>query len=187
MTGGAIAGSLPELADILTRIAPGKLAIIAGDEISASDASAETVALAEAFGAPVFGVLMAGPYPLSDRASALAGQSSHEGERDPRETRALRRHLRARRKIRDHDPLFRGPCRTALLPGVPALERRPRPRAHLFDGALDGRRHKGVPEGPVAHAGPEAGAPARRHRQTAGNRGARARRPPRGSEGEGGG
>ncbi len=51
----AIAGSLPELADILTRIAPGKLAIIAGDEISASDASAETVALAEAFGAPVFG------------------------------------------------------------------------------------------------------------------------------------
>lgn len=51
----AIAGSLPELADILTRIAPGKLAIIAGDEISASDASAEAVALAEAFGAPVFG------------------------------------------------------------------------------------------------------------------------------------
>ena len=51
----AIAGSLPELADILTRITPGKLAIIAGDEISASDASAEAVALAEAFGAPVFG------------------------------------------------------------------------------------------------------------------------------------
>ena len=51
----SIAGSLPELADILTRIAPGKLAIIAGDEISASDASAEAVALAEAFGAPVFG------------------------------------------------------------------------------------------------------------------------------------
>ncbi len=51
----AIAGSLPELADILTRIAPGKLAIIAGDEISASDASGEVVALAEAFGAPVFG------------------------------------------------------------------------------------------------------------------------------------
>ena len=51
----SIAGSLPELADILTRITPGKLAIIAGDEISASDASAEAVALAEAFGAPVFG------------------------------------------------------------------------------------------------------------------------------------
>ena len=51
----AIAGSLPELAEILTRIVPGKLAIIAGDEISASDASAETVALAETFGAPVFG------------------------------------------------------------------------------------------------------------------------------------
>ena len=51
----AIAGSLPELADILAGITPGKLAIIAGDEISQSDASAETVVLAEALGAPVFG------------------------------------------------------------------------------------------------------------------------------------
>ncbi len=51
----AIAGSLDKLGDILAGITPGKLAVIAGDEISASDASAEAVLLAESLGAPVFG------------------------------------------------------------------------------------------------------------------------------------
>jgi benzoylformate decarboxylase len=51
----AVAGSLDRLADYLAAIPPGKLAIIAGDEISASNAAAETVRLAEAFGAPVYG------------------------------------------------------------------------------------------------------------------------------------
>ena len=51
----AVAGSLDRLADHLAAIAPGKLAIVAGDEISASNAAAETVRLAEAFGAPVYG------------------------------------------------------------------------------------------------------------------------------------
>jgi benzoylformate decarboxylase len=51
----AVAGSLDELADALAAIRPGKLALIAGDEIFTSGASAETVALAESFGAPVFG------------------------------------------------------------------------------------------------------------------------------------
>jgi benzoylformate decarboxylase len=50
-----VAGSLEELADILATIRPGKLALIAGDEVFTSGASAETVALAESFGAPVFG------------------------------------------------------------------------------------------------------------------------------------
>jgi benzoylformate decarboxylase len=50
-----VAGSLDRLADQLAAVAPGKLAIIAGDEISASNAAAETVRLAEAFGAPVYG------------------------------------------------------------------------------------------------------------------------------------
>lgn len=49
------AGSLDRLADHLAAIAPGKLAIVAGDEISASNAASETVRLAEAFGAPVYG------------------------------------------------------------------------------------------------------------------------------------
>ncbi|KAB0678840.1 thiamine pyrophosphate-binding protein [Aureimonas leprariae] len=51
----AVAGSLERLADILAKVEPGRLAIVAGDEISTSGASAETVALAETLGAPVFG------------------------------------------------------------------------------------------------------------------------------------
>ena len=51
----AVAGSLDRLADELAAIAPGKLAIIAGDEIAASDAAPEAVLLAEALGAPVYG------------------------------------------------------------------------------------------------------------------------------------
>ena len=50
-----IAGSLDVLATHLAGIAPGRLAIIAGDEIFGSDAAPEVVALAEALGAPVYG------------------------------------------------------------------------------------------------------------------------------------
>jgi benzoylformate decarboxylase len=50
-----IAGSLDQLAAHLAAIPPGRLAIIAGDEIHASDAAAEVVELAETLGAPVFG------------------------------------------------------------------------------------------------------------------------------------
>lgn len=53
--GCAVAGSLPQLAYYLAGIEPGRLAIIAGDEIYASDAAAEVVALAELLGAPVWG------------------------------------------------------------------------------------------------------------------------------------
>jgi benzoylformate decarboxylase len=51
----AVAGSLDRLADYLAAIPPSKLAIIAGDEISTSNAAAETVLLADALGAPVYG------------------------------------------------------------------------------------------------------------------------------------
>jgi benzoylformate decarboxylase len=51
----AVAGSLDHLAEYLIAIPPGKLAIIAGDEISTSNAAAETVLLADALGAPVYG------------------------------------------------------------------------------------------------------------------------------------
>ncbi|WP_230970200.1 thiamine pyrophosphate-binding protein [Nitrogeniibacter aestuarii] len=50
-----VAGSLPELAKALARYPAGKVAIIAGDEISTHDAHHEVVALAEALAAPVFG------------------------------------------------------------------------------------------------------------------------------------
>jgi benzoylformate decarboxylase len=50
-----VAGSLDLLADHLAAITPGRLLIIAGDEIHASDAAAEVVELAETLGAPVYG------------------------------------------------------------------------------------------------------------------------------------
>ena len=51
----AVAGSLDRLAEYLAAVPPGKLAIIAGDEISTSNAATETVLLADALSAPVFG------------------------------------------------------------------------------------------------------------------------------------
>ena len=51
----ATAGSLDPLAERLASFAPGRLAVIAGDEISSSGAAAQAVALADALGAPVFG------------------------------------------------------------------------------------------------------------------------------------
>jgi len=50
-----VAGSLSVLAAHLAAITPGRLAIIAGDEIDRSDAAAQVVAMAEMLGAPVFG------------------------------------------------------------------------------------------------------------------------------------
>ena len=46
-----IAGSLDVLASHLAEVPPGRLAIIAGDEVYASDAAREVVELAEALGA----------------------------------------------------------------------------------------------------------------------------------------
>ncbi|WP_336490954.1 thiamine pyrophosphate-binding protein [Methylobacterium nigriterrae] len=51
----AVAGSLDRLAEHLAAIPPGRLALIAGDEIESSDASAEAVRLADALAAPVYG------------------------------------------------------------------------------------------------------------------------------------
>jgi benzoylformate decarboxylase len=50
-----VAGSLELLAEELAAITPGRIIIVAGDEISFHDASPEVVALAEILGAPVFG------------------------------------------------------------------------------------------------------------------------------------
>lgn len=51
----AVAGGLDQLAETLAAISPGRLAIIAGDEVYASDAAAEVAAVAECLGAPVYG------------------------------------------------------------------------------------------------------------------------------------
>ena len=51
----AVAGSLEALAQKIAAITPGRLVIIAGDEVDRSDAAAEVVQLAETLGAPVYG------------------------------------------------------------------------------------------------------------------------------------
>jgi benzoylformate decarboxylase len=51
----AIAAGLEDLAQALASVEPGRLAIIAGDEVHASGAAAQVVQLAETLGAPVFG------------------------------------------------------------------------------------------------------------------------------------
>ena len=50
-----VAGSLPALANHLAAVAPGRLAIIAGDEVYASQAADDVAKMAETFGAPVYG------------------------------------------------------------------------------------------------------------------------------------
>lgn len=62
-----IGGSLPALAEHLCRITPGRVAIVAGDEISIHDAHREVVRLAELLAAPVFGSSWPAhiPYPTS--------------------------------------------------------------------------------------------------------------------------
>jgi benzoylformate decarboxylase len=50
-----VAGSLDKLAEHLAALRPGRLAIIAGDEIHGSDATQEAVTIAEMLGAPVYG------------------------------------------------------------------------------------------------------------------------------------
>jgi len=50
-----VAGSLDALAQRLAAVRPGRLLIIAGDEVYASDAAAEVATLAETLGAPVYG------------------------------------------------------------------------------------------------------------------------------------
>jgi benzoylformate decarboxylase len=50
-----VAGSLPELAARLAAIPPGRLLIIAGDEVHASGAATQVAKLAETLGAPVYG------------------------------------------------------------------------------------------------------------------------------------
>ena len=61
------AGSLDLLAKYLTDVRPGKVAIIAGDEISHSNAGPEVVRLAESLAAPVFGSSFPSciPYPTN--------------------------------------------------------------------------------------------------------------------------
>ncbi|HEX2528468.1 MAG TPA: thiamine pyrophosphate-dependent enzyme [Geminicoccus sp.] len=69
----AVAGSLDVLAADLAAIPPGRLAVIAGDEIYPSDATAEVVRLAEMLGAPVYGASWPSHIPFPTRHPLWSG------------------------------------------------------------------------------------------------------------------
>jgi benzoylformate decarboxylase len=65
---GGVASGLEALADALTEVAPGRLAVIVGEEVFAADASAAVVSLVQALGTPVFGASWPGhiPFPTAN-------------------------------------------------------------------------------------------------------------------------
>jgi benzoylformate decarboxylase len=74
-----IAGSLPELAKHLTDIAPGRLLIIAGDEVHFSGAAAEIATLAENLGAPVYCSSWPSHIPFPTNHPLWSGKMPHNG------------------------------------------------------------------------------------------------------------
>jgi benzoylformate decarboxylase len=74
-----VAGSLDRLADLLAGTKPGRLLIIAGDEVHASDASAEVAALAETLGAPVYCSSWPSHIPFPTNHPLWAGKMPHNG------------------------------------------------------------------------------------------------------------
>ncbi len=75
----AIAGSLDRLADLLGRIAPGRLLIIAGDEVHSSQAATEVAELAEILGAPVFCSSWPSHIPFPTNHPLWSGKMPHNG------------------------------------------------------------------------------------------------------------
>jgi benzoylformate decarboxylase len=74
-----VAGSLPQLAEYLAAIAPGRLVLIAGDEVHASDAAQEVVALAEILGAPVYCSSWPSRIPFPTSHPLWSGKMPHSG------------------------------------------------------------------------------------------------------------
>ena len=74
-----VAGSLDDLASRLAAIAPGRLLIIAGDEVHSSDAAAEVAKLAETLGAEVYGSSWPSRLPFPTAHPLWAGNMPNKG------------------------------------------------------------------------------------------------------------
>jgi benzoylformate decarboxylase len=74
-----VAGSLSELAAHLTQIAPGRLLIIAGDEVHFSDAAPDVANLAEMLGAPVYCSSWPSHIPFPTNHPLWSGKMPHNG------------------------------------------------------------------------------------------------------------
>ncbi|MBV9549155.1 MAG: thiamine pyrophosphate-binding protein [Alphaproteobacteria bacterium] len=75
-----IAGSLHALCDHLAGIKPGRLLIIAGDEVHHSNAAAEVVTLAELLGAPVYCSSWPSRIPFPTNHPLWSGKMPHNGK-----------------------------------------------------------------------------------------------------------
>jgi len=74
-----VAGSLEALAGYLAEVAPGRLLIIAGDEVHFSDAAAEVALLAEMLGAPVYCSSWPSHIPFATNHPLWSGKMPHNG------------------------------------------------------------------------------------------------------------
>ena len=74
-----IASSLDKLAGYLAGIAPGRLLIIAGDEVHFSDAAAEVASVAECLGAPVYCSSWPSHIPFPTNHPLWSGKMPHNG------------------------------------------------------------------------------------------------------------
>jgi benzoylformate decarboxylase len=75
----SIAGSLPQLAEHLVGVTPGRLLLIAGDEVHASDAGAEVATLAETLGALVYCSSWPSRIPFPTSHPLWSGKMPHNG------------------------------------------------------------------------------------------------------------
>ena len=140
-----VAGSLPELAAHLAQIAPGRLLIIAGDEVHFSDAAPEVASLAEMLGAPVYCSSWPSHIPFPTNHPLWSGKMPHNGT----EIASL---------LSNYDALFalggkslitilytEGSAGAAGLRRVPDDRRCPRSRPHLYDRIVGGGRYSRFP------------------------------------------
>jgi benzoylformate decarboxylase len=74
-----VAGSLQQLAEFLATVVPGRLLLIAGDEVHASAAGAEVVTLAELLGAPVYCSSWPSHIPFPTSHPLWSGKMPHNG------------------------------------------------------------------------------------------------------------
>jgi len=74
-----VAGSLDKLAAYLAEVPPGRLLIIAGDEVHLSDAAAEVAIVAEALGAPVYCSSWPSRIPYPTNNPLWSGKMPHNG------------------------------------------------------------------------------------------------------------
>ena len=163
----SVAGSLEQLAAHLVAVEPGRLIIIAGDEVYGQRRRSRGLcSWRRRWAAPVFG--SSWPARFRSRPRIRSGRATCRPKR-PKSHAGWKRstHLRARRQVADHHSLHGGlgcPRRVRRLPDVGG---RARPRPDIPDQAVGGGRHQGIAQCTDSTACEEASGPRGRLRRVA--------------------